>query len=206
MLEFNIYKPETGLKKIDSNINVIDNEIDDMNDEEVVHPSDDLTDDDYSNIEDHEIQQEQTNRNNSFYILVDNELKLSSHLEDPNEANDWKPTNNHKGELVVAYNTNAGNNTLRSRAFYVLYIGPNDSSNGHLIFQLSTKQTLVTIKHKPIHILEDLNEAINEKDSFNNKIRVDHFGSDYFIVQDDHSDNNEDDSQTHFNDENNSED
>ena len=42
-LEFNIDKPETGLKKTDLNINVNDDEIDDMNDEEVVHPSDDLT-------------------------------------------------------------------------------------------------------------------------------------------------------------------
>ena len=57
-LEFNIYKPETGLKKIDFHINVIDNEINDMNDEKVVHYSNDLTDDDYSNIEDQEIQQE----------------------------------------------------------------------------------------------------------------------------------------------------
>ena len=53
-LEFNIDKPETDLKKIDFNINVSDNEIDDMNDKEVVHPSGDLTNDDYSNIENNE--------------------------------------------------------------------------------------------------------------------------------------------------------
>ena len=52
-LEFNMDKPETGLKKIDFNINVTDDEIDDMNNKEVVHPSDDLTDDVCSNIEDH---------------------------------------------------------------------------------------------------------------------------------------------------------
>ena len=52
-LEFNINTPETGLKKIDFNTNFNDDEIDDMNDEEVVHPSDEITDDDYSNIEDH---------------------------------------------------------------------------------------------------------------------------------------------------------
>ena len=54
-LEFNINKPEIGLKQIDFNINVINTEIDDVNDKKVVHPSDDLIDDDYSNIEDQEI-------------------------------------------------------------------------------------------------------------------------------------------------------
>ena len=54
-LEFNIDKPEAGLKKIDFNITVNNDEIDDMNNNKVVSPSDDLTDDDYSNIEDHEI-------------------------------------------------------------------------------------------------------------------------------------------------------
>ena len=59
-----------------------------MNDKEVVHPSDDLTDDDYNNIEDHETQHKWTNRNNSFYILVDNELQTISYLEDQNKTND----------------------------------------------------------------------------------------------------------------------
>ena len=53
-LEFNIDKPKTDLKKIDFNINTSDNEIDGMNDKETVRPNDDLIDDDYSNIEDHE--------------------------------------------------------------------------------------------------------------------------------------------------------
>ena len=78
-LEFNINKPETGLKKIDFNFNVNDDEIDDMNNEIVVHPSNDLTNDDYSNIEDHKIHQEMTNQNNRFYTLVDNELQSSFH-------------------------------------------------------------------------------------------------------------------------------
>ena len=67
MLEFNINKPKTGLKNIDSNINVNAVEIDDMNNKEVVHPSGDLTDDDHNNIEDHETQHKRTSRNNSFY-------------------------------------------------------------------------------------------------------------------------------------------
>ena len=45
-----------------------------MNNEEVVHPSDDLTDDDYSNIEDHENQHTQIIRNNNVYTFIKNEL------------------------------------------------------------------------------------------------------------------------------------
>ena len=69
-LELKIDKPETVLKKIDFNININDNEIDDMNDKEIVHLSDDLIDDDYNNIEDHETQIERTNQNKSFTLLL----------------------------------------------------------------------------------------------------------------------------------------
>ena len=92
-----------------------------MKNEKIVHPSNHLTDDDYSNIESHKIQQEQTNHN-SLYTPANNELQLSSRLEDPNKANDWKSTNSHEGELVIAYDTNAGNNTLCTRIFYAFYI------------------------------------------------------------------------------------
>ena len=44
-IEFNIEKPETGLKKIDFNIIINNDEIDNMNNNEIVHPSDDLADD-----------------------------------------------------------------------------------------------------------------------------------------------------------------
>ena len=88
-LEFNIDKPETGLKKIDFNIIVNNNEIDDMNNEAIVHPNDDLANDNYSNIEDPEIQQKQTNRN-IFYTLFNNKLQSSSYLEDPNKTDDCK--------------------------------------------------------------------------------------------------------------------
>ena len=73
-LEFNIDKPETGLKEIDSNININNNQIDDMNNKEVVHTSDDLKACDYNNIEDNETQHKRTNRNNSYYTLVDDKL------------------------------------------------------------------------------------------------------------------------------------
>ena len=56
-IEFNIDKPETGLKKIYFNIITNNNEIDDMNDNEIVHPSDDLADNMYNNINHQTIQQ-----------------------------------------------------------------------------------------------------------------------------------------------------
>ena len=59
---------------------------------------------------------------------------MSSDLEDSNEADDWKSTNSNKGELVIAYNNKAGNNTLHPRVFDALYIKPNDEGNGHLIY------------------------------------------------------------------------
>ena len=70
-----------------------------MNNKTVVHPSGDLTNADYSNIEGHKIHQEQTIQNNRLYTIIDNKLQLSSHLEDPNKVNDWKTTNSHKSEL-----------------------------------------------------------------------------------------------------------
>ena len=74
----------------------------------------------------------------------------------------------------MAYNVNAGSNTLYPRTFYVLYIGPIDNDIGHLIFKLSTKQILVTIlvttKYQPIHVPENLIQVINETDSFINKV------------------------------------
>ena len=54
-IEFNIDKPETGLKKIDFNIITNNDEIDDMNDGEIVHPSDNLAYDMYNNIDHHTV-------------------------------------------------------------------------------------------------------------------------------------------------------
>ena len=202
-LEFNIDKPETGLKKIDFNTNVSNNEIDDMNNIEAVHPSGDLTNDDYSNIEDYDTQHERANRNNNVYTLVEDKLQLSHQLKDPNKTNDWKTKNSHEDELVVTYDNNA---VLRPRIFYLLYIRPNGRGNNHLIFKLSTQKILVTMKYQPVHVPEDAIKTKDETDSFNNKIQFNHFGSDHFTVQDAHSNNNEEDDQPHFNDENNSED
>ena len=69
-LEFNIDKTETNLKKIDLNINVNDNEINNMINQEAVHPSGDITNDNNNNIEDHETQQERIKQNNGFLFLL----------------------------------------------------------------------------------------------------------------------------------------
>ena len=69
--EFSIDKPKTGLKEIDFNIIVNNNEIDNMNKDKITHENNDLANDVQSNIEDQETQQGQTNRK-SFYTLVNN--------------------------------------------------------------------------------------------------------------------------------------
>ena len=78
-----------------------------------------------------------------------------------------------------------------TRPFYTLYIGPNDNGTSHLLFKLSTKQILTTLKYKPvlIPIPGNIIKAINEKDSFITKIQINHFDSDCFIDQDYHLDN-----------------
>ena len=101
-LEFNIDKPETILKEIDFNIITNNDEIDDMNNNEMVHPKDDIADDMYNNIDHQTVHQKQTNHN-SLYTLADSELQSSFDLEDQNEAIDWNNTNSHKGELIIAY-------------------------------------------------------------------------------------------------------
>ena len=82
-LEFNIDKPETGLKEIDFNITTTNNEINDMNNHKMGHLSNNLT----SNTNHQNIQQEQNNHN-SLYTLANYELQLNSDLENPNGTND----------------------------------------------------------------------------------------------------------------------
>ena len=176
-----------------------------MNDDEMIHPSDDLADDMYNNIDHHNVHQKQTNHN-SLYTLADNELQLSSDLEDQDEGVNWNSTNSHKGELVIAYDSKVVNKTLRPRIFYALYIRPNDDGSGHLIYRLSTDQILVTKDCQSVPVPEDLIEAISKTDSYENKFQVNNFDRNYYTVQDDQSNNNDNDSHTHFNDEDNSED
>ena len=43
------------------------------------------------------------------------------------------------GELVMAYNVTSSNKTTDAKAFFALYIGPNDSGTGNISFKLGTK-------------------------------------------------------------------
>ena len=45
------------------------------------------------------------------------------------------------GELVMAYDVTADNKTTTPRAFYALYIGPNDGGTGHHVFYRARQQT-----------------------------------------------------------------
>ena len=60
------------------------------------------------------------------------------------------------GELAMAYDVTASNNTIHQRAFFALYIGPNDSSTDHIVFKLSTKQLITTPKCKPKPMAENI--------------------------------------------------
>ena len=176
-----------------------------MNDDKMVYPSDNLTNDVYRNINYHNIQHEQTTHN-SLYTLDNFQLQLSCDLEVLNEADDWKNTNSHKSELVIAYNNKAGNNALHQKVFYVLYIEPNAVNNGHLIYNLSTDQIVVTMKYQSVSVPKDLIELVNKTDSSNNKIQIDHFNIEQSIVQENYSNNKEYGSQTSNNNKDNSED
>ena len=76
-LKSNINKPDIDLEKIDFNIDVKANEIDDKNKKKAVHPSGDLIDNNDSNIGDYGAQHERTNQNNRCYTLVENKLQQS---------------------------------------------------------------------------------------------------------------------------------
>ena len=95
----------------------------------------------------------------------------------------------------MAYNTDTENSIFYPRTFYALYIGPNNNSIGHLIFRLSTKHILITMKYEPIPLPNNLFKTISQKDSFTTKIQIDQFDSDRFIGQDDHFNDTKDDSQ-----------
>ena len=121
-----------------------------MNDYKMVCLSDNLANYVYSNVNHKNIQQEQTTHN-SLYRLTNSELQLNYNLQDLYRTDDWKSTNSHKGELVIAYDNKVGNKTLRPRVFYALYIRPSDNDNGHLIYRLSTDQTFVLWYTTEVH-------------------------------------------------------
>ena len=106
----------------------------------------------------------------------------------------------------MVYNTKTGSNTLYPRTFYALYIGLNDNGIGHLIFKLSTKQILTTIKYQPVSMPGNLFKTTNGIDSLTTKIQINYFDSDQFTAQDNHFNNTKDEGQTQSIDLNNFED
>ena len=167
--------------------------------------SDNQTNDMYSNINHKNVQQEQTTHN-SLYRLANSKLQWSYDLEDLYKTNDWKSTNSHKRELFIAYDNKVGNNALRQRVFYALYIRPSDNGNGHLIYRLSTDQILVMKEYQWVPVPEDLIEAISNTNSYDKKIQIIHFNNNQPIVQDDQSNNHNEDGHIHINDKINFED
>ena len=61
----------------------------------------------------------------------------------------------HFGDLVMAYNTKASNNTGTQRAVYLLYIRPNDSGTGYYIYNMTTKQVISS----PKVIMKEMDQA-----------------------------------------------
>ena len=106
-----------------------------MNNNKMDYHNDNLTNVMFSNINHKNVQQERTTHN-SLYRLVDSKLQLNYNLEELYRTNDWKSTNSHKGELVIAYNNKVGYKTLHPTVFYALYIRPNDVDNRHLIYNI----------------------------------------------------------------------
>ena len=66
------------------------------------------------------------------------------------------------GKLVMAYDVTANNKTTRPRAFYALYIVPNDSGTGHQVFKLASKRLVTTPKCKHVPMPDDVIEVVND--------------------------------------------
>ena len=66
------------------------------------------------------------------------------------------------GELVLAYDVLSNNKASKPRAFYALYIGPNDGNTGHSVFKLSSKKMIITPICKPIPMPDNVIEVVNQ--------------------------------------------
>ena len=75
------------------------------------------------------------------------------------------------------------------KVFYALHIRPNDIGNRHLIYKLSINQILITKDYQAVPVSDDLIEAMNKTNSYDNKIQVMHLKNNHSTVQDDHCNN-----------------
>ena len=62
----------------------------------------------------------------------------------------------------MAYDVIASNKTTHPRAFFALYIRPNDSGSGPIVFKILTKRLITTPKFKPKPMVEDNVAVVNE--------------------------------------------
>ena len=123
------------------------------------------------------------NRNRlSITVFANSELQLNYDLEYLYETDDWKSTNSHKSELIIAYNNKARNNTLHPKVFYALYIEPNGDNNSYLMYDISRDKIVVTMNYQSVPVPADLFEPTNRTESSDNKIQVDHFDIKQSIV------------------------
>ena len=66
------------------------------------------------------------------------------------------------GELVLAYDTLASNDTRRPRAFYALYVEPNENGTGHRVIKLQTKRLVTTPKCIAEPMTQDIIDIVNK--------------------------------------------
>ena len=74
----------------------------------------------------------------------------------------FKPPLCKFGELVMAYELKSSNDTAVPRAFYALYLYPNENDSGHVVFNLKTKTTKSTQKCVPQAMTQDIINLVNK--------------------------------------------
>lgn len=66
------------------------------------------------------------------------------------------------GELVLAYDTLVSNDTGQPRAFFALYIEPNDNGTRHSVIKLQAKRLVTTPKCIPKPMTQDVVDIVNQ--------------------------------------------
>ena len=167
-----------------------------MNNNNRDHSNNDLPDDMYSHIDHDNVDWKQTNLN-SLYTVANNELQLSSDLEDL----DWNSKDSHGGGLIIAYDNKFRCKTLHLRAFYTLYVRPNEESNWHLIYSLSTDQIVITKEYQTVPIPEDIGDTLCKSDPCENESQVKDINSIISTIHNDQSNNYNNNDHVSINDE-----
>ena len=82
------------------------------------------------------------------------------------------------GELVMAYEPKSSNDTGMPRAFYALYLYPNENGSGHVVFSLKLKTRRSTQKCIPQPMAQDIIDIVNEmgkEEKVRNRIQLMNF-------------------------------